>query len=85
MTSVTVFLSLTLKRRLHRIARWQRRNEPDVLQEALEKGLAVLERQQTASLVGLRKLADFAEEHPSGGPVDLSRNLDRYLWDDDET
>lgn len=84
MVPTTVYLNPATKRRLKRAAAARRCKEADIIRDAIEAGLQLLQDQQKNSIAGLLELARFAEKTGTKGPRDLSTNLDKYLWDENE-
>lgn len=52
---------------------------------AIEEGLGTARFQSNASAQGMLKIAQLAEKLQARGPRDLSENLDKYLWDNNQS
>ena len=75
MESVTTRIPAALRQRIKRRAQSTHQNESEVLRDALEKGLEVIDPQP----YGLDALIAMATH---GGPADLARHHDDYLYGD---
>lgn len=69
-----------LEKKINVTAKAQKTSKAEVMRQALEKGITVVQQQGTASVVALQKLAEIGERYQPKGPKDLSSNLDKYLW-----
>ena len=77
-------LPLPLNERIKLVARQDRKSEGMVIRELLETGLQTKQEQQTGSVGhALRRLAQIGKQAGATGPTDLSRNIDRYLYEDE--
>lgn len=61
--------------------RSQRTPKADVMRKALEKGLAVNDESDGASVNVLLRIAKLGKKVGAKGPRNLSTHLDRYLWE----
>jgi Arc/MetJ-type ribon-helix-helix transcriptional regulator len=75
-------LPLPLDERIKLVARRDRKSEAEVIRELLESGLQA--KHQDTGSVGhaLRKLVEIGKEAGATGPTDLSRNIDKYLYEE---
>ena len=74
---------MPLNERIKLVARQDRKSEGTVIRELLETGLQI-KQQQTGSIgQALQRLADIGKQAGATGPTDLSRNIDRYLYEDE--
>jgi Arc/MetJ-type ribon-helix-helix transcriptional regulator len=75
-------LPLPLDERIKLVARRDRKSEAEVIRELLESGLQT--KHQDTGSVGhaLRKLVEIGKEAGATGPTDLSRNIDKYLYEE---
>jgi Arc/MetJ-type ribon-helix-helix transcriptional regulator len=77
-----VLLPLPLNERIKLVARKDRKSEAEVIRELLETGLET-KQQQTGSVGhALRGLAEIGKKAGATGPTDLSRNIDKYLYEE---
>ena len=76
-------LPLPLDERIKLVARKGRKSEAAVIRELLESGLQT--KQQHTGSVGqaLRRLADIGKQAGATGPTDLSKHIDKYLYEED--
>jgi hypothetical protein len=76
MNRMNIYLPSELRQRLKLRAQQARRPEAEVIRDLLEEGL-----ERTPASPG-NPLLDLAKLAVTGGPADLSRNLDKYLYED---
>jgi len=75
-------LPLPLDERIKLVARTDHKSEAEVIRELLATGLET-KQQQTGSVGhALRRLAEIGKQAGATGPVDLSRNIDKYLYEE---
>lgn len=72
-----------LNKRISQAAEARRTSKAEVMREALEKGIDLLERQGAASAEVLLKLADIGKVSHMSGPRDSSKRIDELLWGKD--
>ncbi len=82
MQKTMVYLPKELKEKVLIIANSQGTSQADVIRKALQEGLGTAEFQSNASAQALLKIAQLAEQLKTKGPADLSKNLDKYIWDE---
>ncbi len=75
-----IYLPEELGQKIKRTAKLQKKSKAQIVREALEKGIASMQREQGASAEILLKIASLAEKYTIAGPKDLSANLDKYAW-----
>ena len=75
-------LPLPLDERIKLVARQDHKSEAEVIRELLTAGLQT--KHQHAGSVGqaLRQLAEIGKQAGATGPTDLSRNIDKYLYEE---
>ncbi|PJE63733.1 hypothetical protein COU89_01715 [Candidatus Roizmanbacteria bacterium CG10_big_fil_rev_8_21_14_0_10_45_7] len=61
-------------------AKSQNKSKAEVIRQAIEKGIASVQQQGTASAQVLLKLAELGKRHPLQGPKDSSERIDELLW-----
>jgi hypothetical protein len=76
-----LYLPEQLKYKINSTAKLQKKSKAEVVREALEEGLKVIQPKSN-SIQGLLDLAKMAEELPynKNDPKDLSMNHDYYAW-----
>ena len=72
---------LPLDERIKLVARKDRKSEAAVIRELLQSGLETKQEQSVGQ--ALRGLAKLGRELGITGPTDLSRNIDKYLYEED--
>jgi predicted DNA-binding protein len=78
-----VLLPLPLDEQIKLMARKDHKSEASVIRELLETGLETT-HQHTASVGhALRKLAEIGKQAGATGPTDLSKHIDKYLYEDE--
>ena len=82
MHKTMVYLPKELKDRVLVIANSQGTSQADVIRKALLEGLEATKFQNKSSAQGLLKLAELGKKLQLKGPKDLSKNLDKYTWDE---
>jgi metal-responsive CopG/Arc/MetJ family transcriptional regulator len=78
-----LYLPEQLKYKINSTAKLQKKSKAEVVREALEEGLKVIQpKSKPNSIQGLLDLAKMAEKIPTKGkvPKDLVENLDYYTW-----
>ena len=79
-----LLLPLPLDERIKLVARKDQKSEAEVIRELLAAGLET-KHQHTGSVGhALRQLAEIGKEAGATGPTDLSRNIDKYLYDEED-
>jgi hypothetical protein len=78
-----VLLPLPLDEQIKLVARKDHKSEAEVIRDLLQTGLQT-HHQHTASIGhALRQLAEIGKQAGATGPTDLSRNIDKYLYEDE--
>ena len=72
-----------LQEKIIHTAKNQNKSKAEVIRQALEKGIAQVTQQGTASAQVLLKLAELGKQQNLKGPKDSSEKMDEYLWDKD--
>lgn len=78
-----LYIPEPLGKKISETATAQRKSKAEVMREALEKGIAALQRQSTSSAEVLLKLAEIGREYNLEGPRDSSERIDELMWDKD--
>ncbi len=84
MVKTYLYLDEKLNKKIEQIAKEEEASKASIIRDALTEGMEVLEHKNTnRSGEILNKLAEFGRKYNPKGPKDLSRNLDKYLWDEE--
>jgi hypothetical protein len=77
-----VLLPLPLNEQIKLVARKDQKSEAEVIRQLLESGLQT-KHQHTGSVGhALRKLAEIGKQAGATGPTDLSKHIDKYLYEE---
>jgi hypothetical protein len=77
-----LLLPLLLNEQIKLVARKDHKSEAELIRELLESGLQS-KHQHTASVGhALRKLAEIGKQAGATGPTDLSKHIDKYLYEE---
>lgn len=84
MLRTNVYLTQEQERMIKAQAAIVQKPKAEVLREIIDKGLKASSLQKSASTEAFVRLANLAENFKGKGtaPKDLSRNLDKYTWDE---
>lgn len=80
MLKTYLYIPEQLEEKLKLTAKTQRKSKAEVMRQALQEGISVIEKQQAGGAEVLLKIAELAKKHHVKGPRDLSINHDYYLW-----
>jgi len=69
-----------LNDKIDRTAKVQKMTKAEVIRQALQEGLGVIEKQKVGGAEALLEIAELAKKYKVKGPRDLSVNHDYYLW-----
>ena len=72
-----------LEEKINFTAKVQRKSKAEVMRQALEKGISVVQQQGTASAQALVKVSEIGRKYSLQGLKDGSKNLDKHLWSKD--
>jgi predicted DNA-binding protein len=75
-----ILLPQPLDERIKLVARRDQKSEAEVIRELLEIGLETKQEQSVGQ--ALRGLAKLGQKLGITGPTDLSRNIDKYLYEE---
>lgn len=75
-----IYFPEELDREIELLAKGTKRSKATVIREALEEGLTSIKRQKSGGVEALLKIAELGQKINAKGPKDLSSNLDKYLW-----
>lgn len=84
MLRTNVYLTQEQEREIKVRAAIGKKPRAEILREVIDNGLKVASVQKSASTQAFMKLAKIAQQFKGKGtaPKDLSRNLDKYIWDE---
>jgi len=80
MLKTYLYVPEELEKKIILTAKAQKKSKAEILRQALNEGLNVLENQKIGGAEILLKLAQLAKKSNSKGPRDASINHDYYLW-----
>lgn len=80
----TVYLDKATKRKVDILALTSKKPKAVIIRDALSVGLRVYKVPVSNSATGLLRIAELAKKLNVRGPKDLSKNHDKYLWDEYE-
>ena len=72
-----------LEKQINQTVQAQKKSKAEVLRQALEKGIAAVQHQGTASAQTLLKLRELGKKYDLRGPKDSSERMDELLWGKD--
>lgn len=72
-----------LDKQIKQTAELQNKSKAEVIRQALEKGIAAVQQQGTASAKTLLKLTELGKKCSFQGPKDSSERIDELLWGKD--
>lgn len=83
MLKTYLYIPEQLEEKIIHTAKAQNKSKAEVIRQALEKGIATMQYEGTASAEVLLKIADLGKKYNVKGPKDSSTRMDEYLWDKD--
>ena len=83
MLKTYLYIPEQLEQKINLTAKHQNKSKAEVIRQALEKGIAQVTQQGTASTEVLLKIAQLGKKYNVKGPTDSSAKMDEYLWDKD--
>ena len=78
-----LYIPDNLEKQINQVVQAQKKSKAEVLRQALEKGIAAVQQQGTASARTLLKLAELGKRSGFRGPKDSSKRIDELLWGKD--
>lgn len=69
-----------LDKKIKQAAKLQQKSKAEVIRQAIQDGLEEAEKQRSAGIEVLFKIAELAKKHNVKGPRDAAVNHDYYLW-----
>lgn len=80
MLKTYLYIPETLEREINTTAKVQKKSKAEVMRQALEKGITVVQQQGSVSAQALLKIAAVGKKYNLQGPKDGSEKMDDYLW-----
>lgn len=80
MLKTYLYIPDELNEKIEHSAKLRKKSKAEIMRQALQEGLIVVERQHGGGAEILLKLAELGQKYHPLGPKDLSANLDKYLW-----
>lgn len=78
-----LYIPDSLEKQINQAAEVQMKSKAEVMRQALEKGIAAVQQQGTASAKTLLKLRELGKKYDLRGPKDSSKRMDELLWGKD--
>jgi len=78
-----LYLPENLEEKIKYTSAAQKKSKAEVMRQALEKGIADLQREGSASAQTLLKLAELGKKHKLRGPKNSSVRMNELLWGKD--
>lgn len=75
-----LYIPENLEKQINQTVQAQKKSKAEILRQALEKGIAAIQQQGTASARTLLKLAQIGKKYDLRGPKDSSERMDELLW-----
>lgn len=83
MLKTYLYIQDHLEKQINQAVQIQKKSKAEILRQALEKGIAAVQQQGTASAQTLLKLAQIGKRSSFRGPKDSSERIDELLWGKD--
>ena len=83
MLKTYLYVPEELDKKIILTAKSQNKSKAEIIRLALEKGIAAVQIQGTASAQALLKIAQIGRQYNVIGPKDASEKMDKYLWSKD--
>ena len=80
MLKTYLYVPEQLEEKIKRTAKIQNKSKAEIIRQALEKGIAVVGRQGTASAQALLELEKLGKQVKLQGPRNSSQRIDELLW-----
>lgn len=81
MLKTYLYIPEQLEEKISLTAKIHKQSKAEVMRQALENGINIVQRQGTASAEVLLKIAQLGKKYHVQGPKDSSAKMDEYLWD----
>ena len=83
MLKTYLYVPEELEEKIIQTAKIQNKSKAEVIRQALEKGIAAVQSQNTASAQVLLKIAQIGKKYNIKGSKDASEKMDEFLWGKD--
>lgn len=83
MLKTYLYVPEELEEKIILTAKIQNKSKAEVIRQALEKGITVVNQQKTASINVLFKIAQLGKKYKVKGPKDAVARFDEYLYGKD--
>ena len=83
MLKTYLYVPEELEEKIILTAKIQNKSKAEVIRQALEKGIAAVQSQNTASAQVLLKIAQIGKKYNIKGSKDASEKMDEFLWGKD--
>ena len=84
MLKTYLYIPDELNEKINRAANAQKKSKAEVIRKAIEKGIGEEEPGKNAGVELLFQLEQLGKKLKLKGPKDLSKNMDKYLWEEYE-
>lgn len=84
MLKTYLYIPDDLNEKINRAAKDQNQSKAEIIRKALENGIKTQKKPIPGGAQTLLKLAEIGKKYKLKGPRDLSKNMDKYLWEDYE-
>ena len=84
MLKTYLYIPDELNEKISRAANAQKKSKAEVIRKALERGIGQEEPGKNAGVELLFQLEQLGKKLKLKGPKDLSKNMDKYLWEEYE-
>jgi len=84
MLKTYLYIPEELNEKIDRAAKAQKKSKAEVIRKAIEKGIGEEEPGKNAGVELLFQLEQLGKKLKLKGPKDLSKNMDKYLWEEYE-
>lgn len=75
-----VYFPEELDDQIIKLATRTKRSKGSVIREAIQKGLTSFKKQALGGADALLRISELGKRVNASGPKDLSKNMDKYLW-----
>lgn len=83
MLKTYLYIPDQLEDKIKDTARLIKKSKAEVMRQALEKGIRIVQHQGTASVQVLFKVAELGKKYKVKGPKDAVKHFDEYLYGKD--
>jgi hypothetical protein len=80
MLKTYLYVPEELEKKILLAAKTLKKSKAEILRQALEKGISIVQNQGASSARALYKIAEIGSKYNLKGPKDGSKRMDEYLW-----